>query len=124
MKNIEIDSIVGLFYNLVLIVALILTWGGSPYLIMIIPITAIVLEAFVLINDNDKNKLEYWQYVVVGSKIGLLVTPVMVLLNSIFSVCLFCDEAILYNLLLFAIIVLLILSTIYVRFFKLNKKVS
>ena len=106
MKNIEIDSIVGLFYNLVLIVALILTWGGSPYLIMIIPITAIVLEAFVLINDNDKNKLEYWQYVVVGSKIGLLVTPVMVLLNSIFSVCLFCDEAILYNLLLFAIIVL------------------
>ena len=119
MKKIEIDSLFGIYANVLLVIMLLFTWQGTDFqIIIILPFIAVAVEIFVLTFNFDAKKFEYKKQVVLISKAILLLAPLIVLINNIVTDCLFCEEILLLNIVLFSFVIVQLLATIYVRFIK------
>jgi len=122
MKKIEIDSLFGIYANILLVIMLLFTWQGEEFqIIIILPFIAVAIEIFVLVFNFDAKKFEYKKQVVIISKVILLLAPLFVLINNIVTNCLFCEDILLLNIILISFVIVQLLATIYVRFLKKSK---
>lgn len=119
MKKFEIDSLFGIYANLLLAIMLLFAWAGEDIrYIVILPFVAILVEIFVLLYDFDAKKFQYKKEVIIFSKLLLILAPLLVLIINTIKVCLFCEEVRLLNLVLISFVVVQLLAIIYVRVMK------
>ena len=123
MKKIKIDSVMGLFFNFILIIMLFVAWGGEDFhIIAVLPMIAIFIEFSVLMYKFDEKEIEKNTMIKYGSKLILALSFVLVIINNVTNVCWFCHEVKLLNIVLMSMLVIFVISVVYVEF--TNKKLS
>ena len=86
MKKIKLDSILGILFNFILIIMFLISGGSRSVFLNLLPVIAVAIELFLVINNKIIEESTKWRYIVIGNKILLMVTPMIVLLYLIFAI--------------------------------------